>query len=231
MATGFQLIHLKAVLFIVIATAASVSARGQNNEPPARRIGIIFEGSFERAEIAAPITGARKTQLVAFYEWDFGVRQFTEATWKERGLDWDRLLATARTGADKILGKIEPELVRDPRGVILYAVIADKDPFLTSILLSPKLLERFRDALGDRIQIVLIDRHRIYLFPATGGQFADYGSALVNEFRRTRFPVSLEVLLLDEDGYRVIGELDRAEADDPPPQLNPDPSEGEPSGG
>lgn len=212
MATGFQLIRLWAALFMVIAMGSTFSASGQETEALARRIGVIFEGSFEKADITTPITGARKTQLVAFYEWDFGVRQFTAKKWKDQGLDWDRLFAAARTGADKILMKIKPELVRDSRGVILYAIITDKDPFLTSVLLSPKLIDQFRETLGDRIHLVLLDRNRIYLFPATGGQLADYGPALVEEFSSTPLPVSLEIFLIDDTGYRVIGELERIKA-------------------
>ena len=210
MATGFQLIPLRAALFLTIGAAMPILGRG--DDAPARRIGVIFEGSFEKADITTPITGARKTQLIAFYEWDFGVRTFTETNWKERGLDWDRLFVSARTAADAILGEIKPELVKDSRGVILYAVIANKDPFLTSILLSPKLIDRFRETLGDRIHAVLIDRNRFYLFPATGGQLADYGPALVEEFSSTPLPVSLEIFLLDDAGYRVIGELERTVA-------------------
>jgi hypothetical protein len=217
MATGFQSITFKTLLFV--AAAVTLSLKGDEPDAPARRIGVIFEGSFEKAEINTPIEGARKTQLTAYYEWDFGVRPFTAATWQERALDWEKLLPAARAVADKLIERLEPEMVRDSRGIILYAIMKDKDPFLTSIMLSPKLLEKFRETLGDRLQVVLVDRRRIYLFPATGGKLADYGPALVEEFRRTTLPVSLEIFLLDENGYEVIGELERstpAEATPPP---------------
>ncbi len=205
MATGFQSITLTVLLFALAPLPLPAEP-----DAPARRIGVIFEGGFEKAEITTPIRGARHTQLVACYEWDFGVRSFTRELWESRALDWDTLLPAARAVADRIVARIEPELVRDARGVILYAILADEDPFLSSVLLSPKLLESFRETLGDRIHIVLVDRHRLYLFPATGGRLIDYGPALVEEFRRARMPVSLEVFLLDEQGYQVIGELERS---------------------
>jgi len=208
MATGFQSITLKALLFLAVAVAPPLA--GEEADAPARRIGVIFEGAFEKAEITTPVEGARRTQLVAYYEWDFGVRPFTTATWQERALDWENLLPAARAVADKIAERIEPELVRDARGVILYAVVADKDPFLTCVLISPKLIEKFRDTLGDRIHVVPLDRNRLYFFPATGGRLAEYGPALVDEFRRAKLPVSLEIFLLDENGYEVIGELERS---------------------
>jgi hypothetical protein len=212
MATGFQSIALKALLFVCTAVAPPLAA--EEADAPARRIGVIFEGAFEKAEITTPIDGARRTQLVAFYEWDFGVRPFTAATWQERALDWKKLFPAARAVADRIIERLEPELVRDARGVILYAVVADKDPFLTSVLISPKLLEKFRETLGDRVHVVLLERNRLYFFPATGGRLADYGPALVDEFRRAKLPVSLEIFLLDENGYEVIGELERSSPDE-----------------
>lgn len=212
MATGFQSIALKALLFTVAAVVPRLAA--EEADAPARRIGVIFEGAFEKAEITTPIEGARRTQLVAFYEWDFGVRPFTTATWQERSLDWDKLFPAARAVADRIVERLEPELMRDDRGVILYAVVKDEDPFLTSVLISPKLIGKFRDTLGDRVHVIPLDRNRLYFFPATGGRLADYGPALVDEFRRAKLPVSLEIFLLDENGYEVIGELERSSPDE-----------------
>jgi hypothetical protein len=209
MATGFQIRFLNLILFSLGWFVTSLPAQEGEKEAPVRRTGVIFQGSFEGADITLPIENARKTGLAACYEWDFGVRQFTDATWKERGLTEETLLTLSQKVADTIAGRIEAEYVRDARGVILYATISDKDPFLTSVLLSPKLLERFRETLGDRIHIILLDRQMLYLFPATGGKLAEYGPSLVEEFRSTRFPVSLEVFLLDEAGFRVVGELER----------------------
>lgn len=211
MATGFQMRRLSATVFLAAALATTLAGQ---EEAPARRIGVIFEGSFEKVDVTLPIEGARKTQLVAFYEWDFGVRPFTEKVWNERGLTREKLIPVAKTLADELLRTLEPQMVRDSRGVILYSILADKNPFLTSVLISPDLIERFRNTLGDRILAVLVDRHRIYLFPATGGTLQTYGPALVEEFRRASLPVSLEVFLIDDDGYRVIGELERPDATD-----------------
>ena len=163
----------------------------------------------ENFEITGTLAGAKKTRMAAYYEWDFGVRPFTKATWEERSLDWERFFPVARQVADKVAEKIVPKLVRDHRDIVLYAIVADEDPFLTSSVLSPKLLERFRESLGDRIHVLLLERNRIYLFPPTGGTLADFAPALVEEYRRAKFPVSLEIFLLDRAGIRVIGELER----------------------
>lgn len=178
-------------------------------EAPAKRVGVIFGGAFESFDITGPIEGAKTTKMAAHYEWDFGVRPFTKKTWEERALTWERFFPMARQVADNVATKLEPKLIRDHRGIVLYAIIADEDPFLTSVILSPKLHERFKDTLGDRIQVLLLERNRIYLFPATGGTLEEFGPALVEEYRQSRFPVSLEIFLLDRDGFRVVGELAR----------------------
>lgn len=176
------------------------------------RMGVIFGGSFEGFEIVGPLEGAKTTRLAAHYEWDFGVRAFTRKTWEKRGLDWDRFFPMARELADRVAAKLRPKVIRDHRGIALYAVVADEDPFLTSAILSPRFLDNFREILGDRLHVVLLERNRLYVFPATGGSLADFAPSLVEEYREASLPVSLEILLVDRNGLRVIGEIDRDRA-------------------
>jgi len=173
------------------------------------RAGLLFEGSFEKAEIVSELEGARSTQLVPAWQWDYGVRLYTRNTWAEHGWEWESFLTAARGVADEIATGLEPAYVRDHRGVIDYAVVGHEDPFLGSVLLSPRFRALFRDTIGDRLHVVVLDRHELYVFPATGGEIAEFGPALVRQFRAARFPVSLEVFLVDESGFRVIGELER----------------------
>ncbi len=206
MATGFQTARL--LIALTVTLWAVLPLRGET-PAPARRVGLIFGGSFEDYELVEPLDGARLTRLAAHYEWEFGVRAFTQKTWEASGLDRERLLAETRAIAESIVARVEPKLVRDHRGVVLYAILADEDPFLTSILLSPTLHQRFRETLGDRILVVLLERNRVYLFPATGGPLEEFSPALVEEYRRSKFPVSLEVFLLDRNGFRIAGEIER----------------------
>jgi hypothetical protein len=225
MANGIPALVLLASLSLA-PPAALVGQETAAPEAAARRVGVIFGGAFESFDIVGPLDGAKRTKMAAHYEWDFGVRPFSEEVWKQRGMDWARFFAAAKALADEIAARVKPKLVRDHRGVVLYAVVADEDPFLTGAVLSPKLRERFRETLGDRIHAVLLERNRLYLFPATGGALADFGPSLVEEYRRARFPVSLEILLLDHDGIRVVGELARDAAAPRLPNL-PDPPESE----
>lgn len=178
-------------------------------EAKARKAGFLLEGSFEDHDVARKAEGAVRTLIVPFYEWDYGVRAFSEEEWEKRGLTWEKLMNYSSGLAKVLLEKIEPEVVRDERGIVQYVILANRDPFLTGLILTPLLRESYRGLLGDRIHAIPIDRNRIYLFPATGGALADFGPALVDEFRRAPLPVSLEIFLLDEEGYRAIGEIRR----------------------
>lgn len=196
-------------IFAVLLSAGTWVLAQETEEKEAKRIGFIFEGVFERADFAKKPDGAQKTQLVASYEWDYGTRSFTEKSWKEHGLDWDRFTPIAENLANSLAEKIKPRFVRDFRQVIEYALYESEDPFLSSILLSPRIHEELRETLGDEMRVVVVDRYRFYVFPATGGKFEEFGEALVGDFVNTEFPVSLEVFRLDENGLEVIGELER----------------------
>lgn len=206
MANGFQIPSL--LKYLLIAGFAAILSTGRG-EDTARRVGILLEGAFESHEIEKSPEGAKQTQMVACYEWDYGIRSFTKAMWEEKGFEWDSFLGIAIKVADGLMEKIEPTVFRDGRGVIDCVLVADDDPFLTSIILSPLFLETFKDSLGDRIFVVPVDRNRLYLFPATGGKLEAQGPRLVDEFQQTDLPVSLEIFLVDKKGIQVVGELQR----------------------
>lgn len=204
---GGNIFELACAVLVSLAFSLSLPARGQ--EKAEHRAGLLFDGTYDQAEVARKIEGAHHTQLVAAHEWDYGVKNFTRAEWEEQKLDWDSYLTGAKKLADEIAGRVKPELVRDSRGVIQYAVLREKDPFLSSVILSPHFLKIFAETLGDQLQVVVVDRNLLYVFPADGGQLEEYGPAIVEHFRAAPLRVSLEVFLVNKRGFRVVGELER----------------------
>lgn len=178
-------------------------------EEKARRIGIILEGAFESPEIARNPPGGESTLMVPSYQWDYGIRAFSRKEWEKEQLTWERAIDLSRKLGDEILAETKPEFIRDDRGVIQYAILAAKTPFLSTVLFSDKFSPVFAETMGNSLYAVQIDRHVLYVFPSIGGTLEDYGPALVDEFRSTPLPVSLEVFLIDGTGLRVIGELSR----------------------
>ncbi|MEM9282189.1 MAG: hypothetical protein AAGA96_10200 [Verrucomicrobiota bacterium] len=210
MANRFTRQWLLPQLLVATCILAGLAIFGAaKDEARAMKVGLIFEGTFESAALAKKIEGAKRTQLVPYYEWDYGIRAFTEDYWTENQFTWERISDLSKRNAETILDNVEPTIIRDSRGVAEYLIIEDEDPFLTCILLSDTLIDHFNEWLGAQIYAVCIDRHLIYLFPAAGSTIEDYGPALVDEFMRASLPVSLEVLLIDESGVRVFAELQR----------------------
>ncbi len=214
MANGFPYqMHSFVLLTMIIAGASAFfSAAIGDDEKKARRIGIILEGSFESPEIYRLPEGASKTILVPFYEWDYGVRSFTQKIWEERNMSWETFDKIAKALADKLAESVELDVVRNDNDVVEYILIENKDPFLSGILTSGKLLPRVSDMLGDRIHALVVDRNLVYLFPAAGNPIQGYGASLVEDFLAADLPVSLEVFQIDKTGFRAIGELSRERA-------------------
>ena len=108
------------------------------------RKGIIFETQSIDPEVFTRVAGAKKTVMVAVHEWDYGVKLFTAKEWRKRAYDNAEFRRNAEEVADAVMEAVKPELVRDSREVILYAMIRGDDPFLSSILLSSKFLPKFK---------------------------------------------------------------------------------------
>ena len=212
-----------AVAGAVLAGIASFAPPGktQTGEEPAKpkpssagdagitikRVGVLFASPSDDPGVHAKVNGAKKTVLAAAYEWEYGVRLFSPAKWKEQSYEWNAYLRNASREADRLVEKIEPIIHRDSRGVIDYAELTSEDPFLSSVLLSRKLIPKFERDFGPRLYAIVLDRYRIFLFPADGGKLEAYGTALADAYRETDRPVSLEVFLIDANGALVIGEI------------------------
>ncbi|MDF1860116.1 MAG: hypothetical protein P1U87_07875 [Verrucomicrobiales bacterium] len=209
MANGFPNLPLSFLWYFTPVLLICFAIPCPGEEEKARKIGYLFEGSFESPEIFQLPEGAKITILVPYYEWDYGVRAFTKEAWDERSMTQERFAKAAATVADQLAESVKLDVVRDKNEVVEYILIEDKSPFVTSILTSDKLLPRVKDLLGDKILVVMIDRNLLFLFPSVGGNLKRYGPSLVADFNAAKLPISLEVFVLDEEGFRAIGVLNR----------------------
>jgi len=173
------------------------------------RTGIIFETRAIDPDVFIRVEGAKKMVMVPVQEWDYGVKLFTAKKWRQKAYDNAKYRRNAEAVADAVMESVKPELVRDSNGVVLYAMIRGEDPFLSSILLSGKFLPQFKKTLGESVQVVILDRSLIYVFPVSGGRLDEFGAALAEQYQATKQPVSLEIFLVDKSGFKVIGNIER----------------------
>lgn len=161
--------------------------------------------------VYAPIKEAKQTVLAPAYVSPYGIRVYGKDDWAKEGIVWNEFFTEATRKADAVVDQMEPDFKRDIRGVIDYALVEHRSPWLSSALLSKRFLPRFEREFGRRLHVVVIDRHRLYVFPADAGKLDGYGEALIKVYHDrelTKYPVSLEVFLVDETGFRAIGSIE-----------------------
>ncbi len=180
-------------------------------EPAVGETGILLVSRVSSPKVYAPIEGAKDTVLATAYVDKYGVRLFSREKWEADGLAWEGLYQAAVKRADELVDSMELQFKRDARGVLDYALIEHESPWLSSVLLSRRFLPRFEREFGERLHVVVVGRHRLFVFPADGGKLDVYSPALADLYHDdsvVRHPVSLEVFLVDKDGFRAIGEIE-----------------------
>jgi hypothetical protein len=175
---------------------------------PGTRLGLVLKSKAEGAKVYTAIPGAKKTVLAAARKSEYGMRAFSDVEWRDKAYDLREFYAEAERTADAVVDAMEPEFLRDSRGVIEYALVKSEDAFLSTALTSKRFLPRFEREFGEELRVVVVDRQILYVFPAIGGKLEAYGPAIAEIYRTTRFPVSLEVFQVNAKGYRVVGTLD-----------------------
>lgn len=173
---------------------------------PALRRGFLIETKVVNPRVFFPIKGGEKTVLAAAYEWSYGTQNYSKEKWAE--VDPGEFAADSIALADSLLETIEPRYVKDSRGVIEYAILNDDDPFISSVLISKKFIDRFEETLGDKINAIVMDRKVVYLFPATGTTLGSFADALSDQYADTPEPVSLEIFAITREGYEIIGSIE-----------------------
>ena len=181
---------------------------GEETAEKEDRVGMVIESTSSSAKVYTAIPGAKKTILAAAQEWQYGLRLFTDTEWRKRAYDLKEFYKKAEKTADAVAEAIEPQLMRDSRDVVEYALIESDDVFLSSALTSKRFLPRFKETLGNELRVIVVDRHILYVFPAVGAKLEAYAPAIADIYRSTQFPGSLEVFEVTEKGYKVLGSID-----------------------
>jgi hypothetical protein len=151
---------------------------------------IILDPYFYRTPVSEAIDGSTKTVLGYYDETDGKVTPFSNPPPKP--ISELRTLAVAH--AQSILQRTNLKFIRDRHGVIVAIRIEDKDPALSSVLLTPGFADRFANFLGKDCLVSVPDRQTVFLFPRLGGNLERFSIPLRSIYHNSVWPVSTELL-------------------------------------
>ena len=160
---------------------------------------------FMEHKVARLLAGAKTTVLAVAKLTEFGPEFPSLEDWQKAGVDDAMVLATTQKLAVEWLKQVKPELVRDKKKVVEYAVLrSDKVPICAAVL-APEFWKQFEEIFGPKMLVVMPNRNTVFIFPVLD-ENRDKRSQLVIEAWRSGAPkVSLEAFELSEHGMRAVG--------------------------
>lgn len=169
---------------------------------------LLLGGSFEKTPIHRFLPGAKKTFLFPARVGRLGEITPLNGSPGIRSTSWDPFLKGARERSGLLLATLDPELIRDSRGVIQMAVIHTEDPMTASCILASGFLPRFSALFGPELIIAIPARNKIYVFPKLANRITDTSQTIRDDYLISPMPVSTELFELSKKGIRAIGDLD-----------------------
>jgi len=170
----------------------------------------MVEPSFMRSDFSTPIRGSSKTIIApAVVRGDF-VTFLDEETRAALGLKIESILRVAQKNASEELEKLTPRMLRDENGVIQAMVIDSDRPIVAATVLSPEFIGKFEPVLGPDLLVAIPNRYRVYVYPALASKFQATAKAVLNDYRLTPYPVSMEVFRVLPGSLEAIGTFEPA---------------------
>lgn len=122
-----------------------------------------------------------------------GIAAYEKQDFSLLGISVDTFRARAKAAADRVLASLEPEIIKDAAGRVLYAVYRSDRPIIACLLVAPSLPKRFEKLFGAEIWVAVPDRHSLFVFPPKPDVLADYSDDLADRFSSDPYAASPEV--------------------------------------
>jgi len=169
---------------------------------------VLIEPTFMSPPVMHAISGAKKTALVAGYEdADKMLQYFSKEKFATLKVSWDDFVK--RAAENKAERKLTTRFVRDSKDVIQYAVLASDSPLTGTAVLAPDFAKKLADIFGEHPLVVVPNRYTVFIFPKLASEYQDYAPMILDAYRSTPYPVSLEVFEVEDDGLKAIGSFDQ----------------------
>lgn len=157
------------------------------------------------APVTAEIAGAKQTQCAGGFLTPIGLEEAGQLAFAKLGAPWPAFHDRAVQNAVGDLKSATTEYQRNRRRVIEYAVVRSPEGLAASAVLAPNFLEHFQETLGPTVLLVVPNRYVAFVFPKLAGSYEEYASVILEAYRATAWPVSLEVFELGPGGLKTIG--------------------------
>ena len=126
------------------------------------------------------------------------------------GIGWESFIERSRAAADRKLATVQPQLIKDAAGRVIYGVYRGASPETTCLLLAPSLGKVFQRLFGDVVWVVTPDQHSLYVFPAQSKDLSAFAGDLRERFDRDAYAASEEIFEIKADGsIHVVGNFTR----------------------
>lgn len=135
-----------------------------------------------------------------------GIQTYSKEDFQRLGISPETFAERARATADRLLAEIQPDLVKDAEGKVLYAVYRSERPVIASLVTATMLAETFEKLFGPEIWVALPDRHSLFVFPPNPDALEDYTQDLNERWRADAHSASPEIFTLKKgEPPRVVG--------------------------
>ncbi|HSJ03936.1 MAG: hypothetical protein ACAI34_15635 [Verrucomicrobium sp.] len=128
---------------------------------------------------------------------------YTESEFAKLGISADSFQRKAAEAADRKLASLQPELIKNDKGKVAYAVYRGADPIYACLLTAPSLGKIFEKVFGKEVWVVTPDRNSLYVFPTGAATMEEFAADLEDRFESNPFAASEEVYLLKSDGSEL----------------------------
>jgi hypothetical protein len=166
---------------------------------------LMPQPRFHAHKITQPIPGAKETVLAAARWTTIGPEFLTAEDWKVAGMDERKLAATSRGMAAAWLKSVKPQLVRNDRKIIEFALLKSDQVPVAATVLAPEFLKEFEGIFGPKMIIVMPNLYTVFVFPGIAGNHNSYSDLILGAWNSSAPKVSREVFELTAGGLRAVG--------------------------
>jgi hypothetical protein len=166
---------------------------------------LIPQPKFLAHKVTQPIAGSKETVLAAADWTKIGPDFLSAEDWKEAGMDEKKIAETTRQKAVGWLKAVKPQLIRNDRKIVEFALLKSDNIPVAATILAPEFLKEFEGIFGPKMIVVMPNLYTVFVFPGIAGNQNAYSDLILGAWHSNAPKVSREVFELTAAGIRAVG--------------------------